>query len=401
VTVLVLEPDVPARAVIARALYLRGHDVAAFDDAAVALGEWQIDQYPLVLVGWKPGGAALDFCRRLRASPAGRDAVIVLIGADLDPEEIDALAAWADDVVPLDPDQLATRLAVAERRVADAAQRREVQQQLAHQALHDVLTDLPNRALLTDRLDHSLRASLRQRSPLALMTVDLDRFKQVNDTYGHHVGDVTLQELAGRMRAVLRASDTVARMGGDEFSVLLPSIGDTENAVQIARKVVQAICEPCVVDGHTVTVGASVGVALFPLHGTDVDALLLAADTAMYAAKRAGGGVALYPSDALDTPIVLADSRPAASPSASRPAAQAAGQPAAGIFGFYDRRSQAELLRTIGQDLDRFGAHPRTIICETNGYRVRENGGSDAERWFPIEELIRESVSRALRRQPH
>jgi diguanylate cyclase (GGDEF)-like protein len=395
--VLVLEPNVGPRAVIARAFYLRGHEVISFSDLATALAEWQIDEYPVVVVGWKDDGSTVEFCRQIRNAPGGADAFVLVVGGDVPLERLPLLAAWVDDVVPPDPGQLAARIAIAERRAADAQQRRAAQEQFTYQALHDALTDLPNRALLTDRLAQSLRVALRQPHPIALLVVDLDRFKEVNDSYGHHVGDLVLRAVGERMQAVLRASDTVARLGGDEFAVLLPSIGETENAVTIAAKIFQAICEPVEADGNAVTVGASVGVAIYPTHGTDVDTLLVRADAAMYSAKRAGGGVALCDTEAPDAAAILFDAGPGESGDPSAPGARA---DRGAVHSALNRRSHAELLRTVGQALDQRGARPGTIICEDNGFRVRERGRDDGpERWFPVEELVRESMSRAQRRK--
>jgi diguanylate cyclase (GGDEF)-like protein len=124
--------------------------------------------------------------------------------------------------------------------------------------------------------------------------MDLDRFKDVNDTLGHHTGDELLQQVGARVRGALRASDTVARMGGDEFAVVLPTAGDAGRATRVARSIVQSLEQPFTVDGHQVSVGASVGIVLHPEHGSDAKALLRRADVAMYAAKRAGGGHAVY-----------------------------------------------------------------------------------------------------------
>lgn len=166
-----------------------------------------------------------------------------------------------------------------------------------YQALHDGLTALPNRILLGDRLEHAILLADRDRTGLALLVLDLDRFKDVNDTLGHPVGDDLLQQVATRLRSVLRASDTVARLGGDEFAVVLPTAGDPLLAMRIARTIVQALDQPFTVGDHQVTVGASVGAAIYPEHGSDARTLLRRADVAMYVAKRGGGGCAIYSFD--------------------------------------------------------------------------------------------------------
>ncbi|MBM2810913.1 MAG: hypothetical protein HW416_1672 [Chloroflexi bacterium] len=383
------------RAVISRALFLRGHEVSAHGDLASTLIEWQTEMQSLVILGWQDG-EAFEACRQLRSMEGGSDVVVLVVGREIPRDLLLSTSEYADDLVAPEPEHLAARIAVAERRVADTEQRRQAQEQLVRQALHDPLTGLPNRALLSDRLTQSIRAAQRQSTGLALFVIDLDRFKDVNDTYGHHAGDLVLRQVADRLRGALRSSDTVGRMGGDELAVLLPSIGETNVAVATARKIIHALCAPYAVDGASVTVGASVGLALFPVNGRDSETLLRQADAAMYVAKRAGGGIALASAEA-PTARSPATARIVDAPDpAIRNGALSA--PMGDRRVLTDRRSQAELLRTIGQDLDRNGTCPSTIICEDDGYRIRENG---AELWFAMDEVIRESTSRALRRQPY
>jgi diguanylate cyclase (GGDEF)-like protein/PAS domain S-box-containing protein len=178
--------------------------------------------------------------------------------------------------------------------VEDITVRKVQEQALEHRALHDALTDLPNRTLLNDRLHQAILAGRRDEESVALLVMDLDRFKEVNDAFGHHSGDILLQQVALRLREELRGSDTVARLGGDEFAVVLPSIGGLPGAARAARKILRALEPPFTVERETVDIGASVGIALFPDHGEDADTLLRRADVAMYAAKRSGAGFAFY-----------------------------------------------------------------------------------------------------------
>jgi len=164
---------------------------------------------------------------------------------------------------------------------------------LRHQALHDALTGLPNRTLLHDRLRSALAASERDRCPVALLLLDLDRFKEINDTFGHHCGDLLLQRVGPCLSSILRASDTVARLGGDEFAIVLPG-DDSAGALRTARKIGDALDVPFVIDGQSLQIGASIGVALCPDHGDDTQTLLRRADVAMYEAKRTHSGCALY-----------------------------------------------------------------------------------------------------------
>jgi diguanylate cyclase (GGDEF)-like protein len=153
-------------------------------------------------------------------------------------------------------------------------------------ALHDHLTGLPNRSLFLDRLDHALRASGRTGSGVAVLLMDLDRFKEVNDTLGHHCGDLMLKELARRLSEVVRLTDTVARLGGDEFALLLPNVTQPEAGVALAERIALALDEPFVIDGLPLETQASIGIALYPDHGEDVETLLQRADVAMYMAKE-------------------------------------------------------------------------------------------------------------------
>jgi len=160
-------------------------------------------------------------------------------------------------------------------------------------AMTDALTGLPNRTLLHDRLRHALAAAQRERTPLALLLMDLDRFKEVNDTLGHHYGDILLRQVGDRVRTALRASDTIARLGGDEFAMILPAT-DADGAATVSGSILSALEPPVIVDGHALDIRASIGVAVFPRHGDDAPALLRRADVAMYMAKRARTGVAVY-----------------------------------------------------------------------------------------------------------
>jgi len=171
----------------------------------------------------------------------------------------------------------------------DATTRERAEADLRDKALHDALTGLPNRALLGDRLTSAIAVAQRQDAALSLLLLDLDGFKGVNDTWGHHAGDLVLIEIASRLSGTLRESDTAARLGGDEFVLLLPAT-PLVGAIEAARALVDFIVAPIAVDGKQVTVGASIGIAVFPNHGRDAEVLLAAADSAMYEAKHSGGG---------------------------------------------------------------------------------------------------------------
>lgn len=170
----------------------------------------------------------------------------------------------------------------------DISERRRAEAQIHHLAEYDLLTDLPNRVLLDDRLQQALALARRNSVHLALMVLDLDRFKWVNDHYGHAAGDAVLKEVARRMQACLRASDTVARVGGDEFVVLLPNISAAVDALTVAEQIRAALQAPYKLGELQCHLSASVGVAVYPEGGSDALLLQRNADAAMYAAKQAG-----------------------------------------------------------------------------------------------------------------
>jgi diguanylate cyclase (GGDEF)-like protein len=182
-----------------------------------------------------------------------------------------------------------------------AAASRHLQQQAEenrHQALHDTLTGLPNRTLFHDRVHQALLTARRDGLRLAVMIMDVDRFKEINETLGHQNGDRLLRLIALRLKGSLRESDTIARLGGDEFGLLLQRVEQPGAAAQVARKVIKALKDqPLVVGGLTLDIGASLGIAQFPEHGEDVDALLQRADVAMYAAKESLAGYETYRED--------------------------------------------------------------------------------------------------------
>jgi diguanylate cyclase (GGDEF)-like protein len=161
-------------------------------------------------------------------------------------------------------------------------------------ALHDHLTRLPNRLLFDDRVEQAIRAAKRDRGTLAIALLDIDRFKEINDTLGHRTGDDLLKEVSRRFRGVLRQSDTIARLGGDEFAFLLPEASYGGSVVEIATRIQKALAEPFVLEGLPLELEASIGITLYPQHGDDVTTLLRRADVAMYLAKRARSGYALY-----------------------------------------------------------------------------------------------------------
>ncbi len=168
---------------------------------------------------------------------------------------------------------------------------------LQRQAMYDGLTGLPNRALFADRLQQAILIGRREKQPFALIAMDLDRFKEINDTLGHHAGDQVLQHVASCTRASLRESDTVARMGGDEFTILLATINDLDGALVAAKKILHALDKPLEIAEQEIEIGASLGIVMFPEHGEEPAVLMREADAAMYIAKQTHGGYKVYSKD--------------------------------------------------------------------------------------------------------
>ncbi|MDW7774429.1 MAG: EAL domain-containing protein [Desulfobulbaceae bacterium] len=162
---------------------------------------------------------------------------------------------------------------------------KEIAESERHRALHDELTELPNRTLLYERIEQAMLLAERERNPISILLMDLNRFKEINDTLGHFYGDYLLQMIAPRLRKSIRKSDTIARFGGDEFAVVLPGV-ELEQAIQISEKIALSMEEPFQIEGNLLSIDVSIGIALYPDHGSDSDTLLQHADVALYAAKK-------------------------------------------------------------------------------------------------------------------
>ncbi|MYM33703.1 EAL domain-containing protein [Duganella sp. FT94W] len=183
----------------------------------------------------------------------------------------------------------------------DITDRKRAEEVISYQAYHDILTDLPNRMLFKDRLGLAVIQAKRKLTELAVMFIDLDRFKLVNDTLGHVKGDELLQQVAARLKDCLRRGDTLARQGGDEFTIVLPELRDREDAKAIADKFLESLQRPFDLDGHEVHISASIGIAVYPTDGETIDELLRHADIAMYQVKALGkNGHSFYHNSMLD-----------------------------------------------------------------------------------------------------
>ena len=170
-----------------------------------------------------------------------------------------------------------------------AAVRKETAARIFHLTHHDSLTDLPNRILFTDRLKQALARAKRYGRGVGVLFVDLDRFKSINDSLGHETGDAVLKIVAERLVRCVRSTDTIARLSGDEFAMVLSDLAQGQDAGHVAQKVLDAVCRPAIVGDRTIPITASIGIALYPFDAADPDVLLAQADRAMYRAKEKGG----------------------------------------------------------------------------------------------------------------
>jgi diguanylate cyclase (GGDEF)-like protein/PAS domain S-box-containing protein len=170
----------------------------------------------------------------------------------------------------------------------DVTERKRTAERLAYLATHDALTGLPNRTLFADRLDQALARSAWNQRLVAVMFLDLDRFKTINDTLGHDAGDLLIQTVATRLTGTVREGDTVARQGGDEFTIVLIDMAQTDDVALVAQKILNAMVQPFNLNGHQTPVTFSIGIACYPVDGTDAQTLLKHADTALYQAKARG-----------------------------------------------------------------------------------------------------------------
>jgi diguanylate cyclase (GGDEF)-like protein/PAS domain S-box-containing protein len=172
--------------------------------------------------------------------------------------------------------------------VRDVTERKQIEERIKHLAHHDHLTGLPNRSLFIDHLEQAIKMARRRKHRTAVLFLDLDGFKQINDTLGHEAGDQLLRDVSTRLRRVIRDSDVAARIGGDEFTFVLSDIGPAENAAGVARKIIEVLSEDFHLKGEPCSIGGSIGIAVFPEHADHHEDLLRKADEAMYTAKKSG-----------------------------------------------------------------------------------------------------------------
>ncbi len=289
--VLIVDDDRSTRLALGAALERNGFVVTQACDGSEVAGEVARMRPDVILMdALMPVMDGFTACALLQESPEGREIPVLMITALEDSASIErAFAVGASDYIPKP-----IHLAVVNQRVRRLVSATRAQAHVHHLAYNDSLTGLPNRTQFNDHLSRSIAQAGPVAKSLALLYLDLDRFKFVNDTLGHEIGDKLLKSVSERIRGCVRGSDCVARLGGDEFAIVIDDLPSVGIASMTAQKICHAVTAPFEIDGHDIVVSASIGIAVFPGDGTDTSALLRRADTAMYRAKKKSSGFQFF-----------------------------------------------------------------------------------------------------------
>jgi diguanylate cyclase (GGDEF)-like protein len=291
--ILIAEDDPVSRRVLQVTLQKWGYDVDVTSNGKDALDHLLSPDPPrLAILDWMmPGMDGIEICEKVRSSVKEPYIYILLLTAKGRKQDIiEGMNAGADDYItkPFDANELKVCLNAGNRILNLQAELLVAQETLRRQATRDPLTKLPNRLLFGDRLAHSLSVAGRRGEMVAVVFLDLDHFKSVNDTLGHSTGDALLNSVAKRLTCSLRDVDTIARMGGDEFTILVTGLTAPQQAEVVAERILQVFSKPFDVDGQEIFATPSIGVSLYPSDGTDAETLVKNADMAMYRAKESG-----------------------------------------------------------------------------------------------------------------
>lgn len=275
------------------------YDLTWCNQLDVALPKILSQEYDVVLLDYYWGDQnARDLLNAARVQAC--QTPIVVMTDEMETEvDREAIRAGASDYMI--KGQIDSQL--LERTLRYAIERKQTELHLARLAHYDPLTDIPNRILFRDRLEHAIRLAERDKTLFSLMFIDLNGFKQVNDTFGHDAGDALIRICAERLSECMRRSDSVARMGGDEFTLLLQNTESNTDMAHIAQKVIDSLSVPAQINGYEVVVGCSIGIAMYPQAGQDADTLLKNADMAMYKAKQEDGSSFCFFTDAMNRDV--------------------------------------------------------------------------------------------------
>lgn len=282
-------------------------DLTHVDQMSEAIRRLRNERFDVVLLDLSlPDAHGLDTLHQIQVTTASVP-IVVLSGLDDKALALQAVQSGAQDYLV----KGRSSGELLARAIRYAIERKRAEERLIYLAQYDHLTGLVNRTLFRDRLTQALARSKRKKQPVGLMLLDLDGFKAVNDTLGHDSGDQLLKAAADRLMSCVREVDTVARMGGDEFTVLLEGASGEQDIARVAERILEAIAQPLVLDGHAVSVTASIGITVYPFDDHGIDDLLKHADTAMYRAKGHGGNHYRF---ALESQVPTPQGRPSPLP---------------------------------------------------------------------------------------
>lgn len=291
-TVLVIDDDDVDRERLIRLMrrYPANIRITETNSKLASLELLRVQQFDFIFLDFKlQDGDGRDLVPQIQSLSKRLSLIVAVTGNGSEQQAAAAIKAGIHEYLPkatLTEARLFQALEDGWRYLGIQAKLREAEMQLHRRSLYDTLTDLPNRNLFFDRLEQACANFNRNRKAFTVLMIDLDRFKEVNDSFGHHAGDQVLREVGGRFAAVLRATDTIARLGGDEFAVILPEVDSPVGAESVCNKLLQSLNLPVMAEGQALSVGASIGIAICPLHAEDTAALMRMADKAMYSAKR-------------------------------------------------------------------------------------------------------------------
>ena len=290
--ILIVDDEEDVAEFIRSFLSLEGHRCEVALNGVKALEKITGDKFDAVITDIvMPEMDGIVLCKEVSKRYPGGIPIMVMTGFTDQHHAKKAIDAGASDFIskPFTVAEFMLRFYKMVVEHGNLVKRKEAEEQLSYLAYFDNLTGLPNRVLFFDRLGQITALSKRDSKSLALMFLDLDGFKLINDNYGHDIGDILLKEAAKRMLGCIRKSDTVARIGGDEFGVILINIDNPQSAVSVSEKIIKSLTKPFRIRGHNCSIGVSIGIGIYPEDGEDVDTLLKNADIAMYRAKTQQG----------------------------------------------------------------------------------------------------------------